>query len=78
MSTYVAASIFFAAGLLLVALGLAFPLSVAIVEEQGLAVSAADLALAQRLSAFWPAFMGAGVAGFAAALAVLIRRESAA
>jgi hypothetical protein len=31
MSTYVAASIFFAAGLLLFALGLAFPLAVAVV-----------------------------------------------
>ena len=78
MSTYIAASILFAAGLVLVALGLAFPLAVAIVEERGLAVSAADLALAEDLSAFWPAFVGAGVAGFAAALGLLIRQEAAA
>jgi hypothetical protein len=37
-------------------------------------VPAADLALAERLSAFWQVFMGAGVAGFAASLAVLNRR----
>jgi hypothetical protein len=76
MSTYIAASILFAAGLVLVALGMAFPLAVAVVEERGLAVSAADLALAERISAFWAVFVSAGVVSFAAALGLLARRES--
>ena len=77
MSTYVAASILFAAGLILGALAMAFPLSLSVVEQQALAVSAADLALGERLSAFWPIFLGAGAACWAAGLAIVTRRESA-
>ena len=77
MSTYIAASILFVAGLILGSLALAFPLSVSVVEQQGIAVSAADLAFAERLSAFWPIFLSSGAACFAAGIVLVTRREAA-
>ena len=64
-----AASIFAAAGLVLVALGAAFPLALTVVEQQQLAVAASDLALAERIAPFWWVFVSAGVVNFAAAFA---------
>ena len=71
LGAFVAGFIFGAAGLVLVGLGAAFPLALTVVETQGLAVGSADLALAQRLAPFWPVFVGAAVAAFAASLSVL-------
>jgi hypothetical protein len=64
-----AASIFTAAGLVLVALGAAFPLALTVVEQQQLAVAASDLALAERIAPFWWVFVSVGVVNFAAAFA---------
>ncbi len=71
LGAFVAGFIFAAVGLVLVGLGAAFPLALTVVEQQGLAVASADLALAQRLAPFWPVFVGAAVAAFAASLSIL-------
>jgi hypothetical protein len=67
------AAIFAAAGLALLGLGMAFPLSVAVVEQHDLPVNAGDLALASSLGALWYLFVGASFANFAASLAILDR-----
>jgi hypothetical protein len=69
----VAATVLASAGLVLVALALAFPLAVAVVQQQSLPVAPADLAIAERLSAAWYVFAAAAAANFTAALAVLDR-----
>jgi hypothetical protein len=66
-----AASILAAAGLVLVALGAAFPLALGVIEQQGLRVPASDLALAERIAPLWWAFVAAGAAHLAAAFAAL-------
>jgi hypothetical protein len=68
-----AATIFAAAGLVLVALGSAFPLALAVIEQRHLAVSPADLALAERIAPFWAAFVAAGAASFTAVFGILDR-----
>jgi hypothetical protein len=77
MGAVTAGSIFAAAGIVLVALGAAFPLALSSIEQQQLAVSAADLALAERIAPFWWIFVSAGVVNFAAAFAAPQRRASA-
>jgi hypothetical protein len=71
-----AASIFAAAGLVFVALGAAFPLALAVVESQQLAVAATDVAVAERIAPFWWVFVSAGVVNFAAAFAAPQRRAA--
>jgi hypothetical protein len=68
-----AAAIFAIAGLVIVAIGAAFPLALAVVESRDLQVPAADLALAQRIEPYWPAIVAIGVANLAAAFAALDR-----
>jgi hypothetical protein len=68
-----AASVFAIAGLVIVAIGAAFPLALAVVETRDLQVPAADLALAQRIEPFWPAIVAVGVANLVAAFAALDR-----
>jgi hypothetical protein len=58
------------AGIIGIALGAAFPLAVGIIEHQRLAISAADLALAERFASLSWAFVLAGVAALAAAFVV--------
>ena len=66
-----AATIFALTGLVLVALAAAFPLALTVVEQQGLAVPAADLALAKGLGPLWPIFLAGGVASIVAAFGAL-------
>jgi hypothetical protein len=61
-----AASIFVAAGLVLIGLAAAFPLALSAVEQNRLQVPAADLALAERIAPLWWIFVVAAVANFAA------------
>jgi hypothetical protein len=67
------ATIFAAAGLALLGLGMAFPLSVAVVEQHDIAVNAGDLAVVTGLGSIWYLFVGASFANFAASLAILDR-----
>jgi len=66
-----AATIFALTGLVLVALAAAFPLALTVVEQQCLAVPAADLALAKGLGPLWPIFLAGGVASIVAAFGAL-------
>ena len=68
-----AASIFAVAGLVIVAIGGAFPLALAVVESRAIDVPAAELALAQRIAPFWPAIVAIGVVNLVAAFAALDR-----
>lgn len=70
-SAIVAAISFSLMGLIFVAVGMAFPLALSVVAQQHLPISPTDLALAERLTPFWPVFVGAGALSFVAALAVL-------
>jgi hypothetical protein len=72
-----AAAVFAGMGLLLVALAMALPLSLGVIEREGIAVAAADLALAERLSGVAWAVAAAGALNFAAALIVLDRSRLA-
>ena len=74
LAAIAAATIFILAGLAIVALGSAFPLALSVVDGRNLPVSAADLALAQRIEPFWPAIVAVGVANVVGAFAVLDRR----
>jgi hypothetical protein len=71
-----AAVIFAAAGLVLFALGAAFPLALAVVEQQQLSVAATDLAVAERIAPFWWVFVAAGVVNFGAAFAAPQRQAA--
>ncbi len=73
VAAVVAALIFATAGLVLIAMGMAFPIAVSVVEQQALRVDPADLAFASRLGGVWYLFIGASAANFAAALAILDR-----
>ena len=66
-----AAVVFAAMGLLLVALAMALPLSLGVIEREGIAVAAADLALAERLTTVAWVFAAIGAVNFAVALVVL-------
>jgi hypothetical protein len=68
-----AASVFAVAGLVIVAIGAAFPLALAVVETRGLQVPASELALAQRIEPFWTLIVAIGVANLVAAFAALDR-----
>ena len=69
----VAALTFGAIGLVSVALAMAFPLALGVVEQQPLAISAADLALADRIADYWWVLAAAGALHFVALLTVLDR-----
>jgi hypothetical protein len=60
-------------GLVLVALAMALPLSLGVIEREGIVVASADLALAERLSGMAWAIAAAGALNFVAALVVLDR-----
>ena len=68
-----AAVVFAGMGLVLVALAMALPLSLGVIEREGIAVGAADLALAQRLSGVAWVVAIIGAINFAVALVVLDR-----
>ena len=68
-----AAVVFAGMGLVLVALAMALPLSLGVIEREGIVVAAADLALAERLSGVAWAIAAAGAVNFATALVVLDR-----
>lgn len=68
-----AASVFTLAGLVIIALGAAFPLALAVIESRDLQVPAAELALAQRIEPFWPAIVAVGVVNLVAAFGALDR-----
>lgn len=68
---FTAAAIFAAAALVLVALGVAFPMALAVIERGSVPVTPADLAIAERLAPLWWAFSAAGIANLVAAFAVL-------
>ena len=72
-SAIVAAFIFGTAALILFALGIAFPIAVGAITEQGLLFSATDVALAERLAPMWWLFVSASVLNAVAVLAVLDR-----
>lgn len=72
-SAIAAAVIFGTSGLILFALGVSFPIAVGAITEQGLPVSAADLALAERLAPMWWVFVAASVPNVVALVAVLDR-----
>lgn len=69
----VAAITFGAIGLLSIALAMAFPMALGVVEQQPLAVPAADLALADRIADYWWVLAAAGALHFVALLTVLDR-----
>lgn len=73
MGALAAASVFTIAGLALIGVGSAFPLAFAVIEARELAIPAAELAFAERLSPFWPALVALGAVNFAAAFAILDR-----
>lgn len=68
---FAAAAIFGMIGVSLVALAAAFPLALEVIADQGLAIPAADLALARQVAPLWPALALAGTVNLAAGLAVL-------
>jgi hypothetical protein len=68
-----AAFIFGMGGLVLFAIGIAFPIALGAITDQGLPFSAADIALAERLASLWWVFISASVLCVVALIAVLDR-----
>ena len=68
-----AAFIFGMAALILFAIGIAFPIALGAITDQGLRFSAADVALAERLAPMWWVFMSGSVLSAVALIAVLDR-----
>jgi hypothetical protein len=61
------------AGITLLALAVAFPVVVPLVQDQHLPVSAQDLALAKSFASFWWAFGAAGVVSLAGAVFTAVK-----
>jgi hypothetical protein len=73
LSAIAAAFIFGMAGLILFAIGIAFPIALGAITDQGLPFPAADIALAERLAPLWWVFVSASVLNVVALIAVLDR-----
>ena len=73
LSAIAAAFIFGMAGLILFAIGIAFPIALGAITDQGLPFSAADVALAERLAPLWWVFISGSVLSVVALIAVLDR-----
>jgi uncharacterized membrane protein YphA (DoxX/SURF4 family) len=61
------------AGITFMSLAIAFPIAIAVVDQYGLYVSAADMALAAQFSTYAPAFLAAGVGSLVAALVTIVK-----
>jgi len=73
LSAIAAAFIFGMAALILFAIGIAFPIALGAITDQGLPFSASDVALAERLAPLWWVFVSASVLNVVALIAILDR-----
>lgn len=73
LAAIVAAVVFGGIGLVAIALGMSFPLALGVVAEQSLAVSASDLAVADRIADYWWILAALGALHLVALMTVLNR-----